>query len=185
MPSYYCSASGCGFKVQYEAVKPTHCPKCKHAYASAFVAAIKVTRATMVPVNQFAPIQPLPNDDLEDTTPRNPLRNRPASTTVAKPRFRHGQELPPIMGTLPPVGVLTAAAGPGTDDDDDDDDEYVDPRMRRRLARELAATIDPDTIHVDDEDEHPTTFATIWNDPKAAAAREKGVAPKAKRSRKR
>jgi len=151
MSNHYCPF--CGSKATYEAVKPTNCPKCKKPFEAAFKGAVAAP----------TPVQPDPDDDL----PLPPTR----SAVVAKPRYRHGEVVPPV-----PTRTTEATVVPlrGPDEEADDEDEYVDPRARRRLARELAASIDPSTIHIDDEDEGTVTFGQLYNNPDATAARNMG-----------
>lgn len=33
MPTYFCSAGGCGHRISYETTKPSSCPKCKTVFA--------------------------------------------------------------------------------------------------------------------------------------------------------
>jgi hypothetical protein len=155
MPNYFCTF--CPAKIQYEATKPTKCPKCGKSFASAFKVAAPVTPA--VAVAQVAPEE-------DDDVPISPRSRKSHSTTQAKPRYRGGEYLPPIMG----VASSSPSSGPG-DEGEDDDEEDVDPRMRRRLARELAASINPEDIHVSDDDEKPLRFEDMYNAPDARQRR--------------
>ncbi len=47
MATYYCSHAGCGSKITYEAVKPSHCPKCRQPIRDAMAI---LTQAAALPV---------------------------------------------------------------------------------------------------------------------------------------
>lgn len=161
MSTIYCT--DCPAKLTYEAVKPTKCPKCGVVFANAFKGAVASTSPSA---------RAVVDEIIDEPRPRYP---KSQSSTVAKPRFRNGEWVAPIMGrmndeTPPPV---TEQRGPH-DDEDDDEDEYIDPRAKRRLKQELIATLNPDDIHVNDEDERPPTFADLYNAADARKAREGG-----------
>ncbi len=151
MPTCFCPHSACAAKIPYDAVKPTVCPRCKKAFADAFRAAPPPARAAVR------------DDDLDDPPlTRSSLQNRHRAgiTTVAKPRARHGKDLMAnVMNPPPPDAPDTAPIG------EEEDDTY-DPRAAHRLARELAANIDPATIIVEDQDEGVVRFADIMEQAK-------------------
>ncbi len=145
MPTYYCSTSGCGNRIEYLTEKPKACPKCKASIVDPLKAlALATASAARVPIRANPE-----EDDLEVVTP--PVRSAKSKAIIRKPLTR-----------LRPVVHLETDDQDGTNDEDigeeDEDGEPLDPRAARRLARELAATIDPSTIHVgiDDSDERVT-----------------------------
>jgi hypothetical protein len=143
---HYCASAGCGAKIAYEAIKPSVCPKCRKPIkdpmailAQATAAAVAAPASTEQIEDDEAPIQPIARS----------LKSRPVSE-LRKPQ-------------RPQRVYASEDQGPDEPDDDDDgeDDgsESYDPRTTKRIARELAASIDPDSFRiVGDGDGERVTF---------------------------
>lgn len=153
MPTCFCPHSACAAKIPYDAVKPTICPRCKQAFADAFraVAPVAPPLPTRAAVRDDPDDQPLTRSALSN-------RHRAGITTVAKPRAHRGED-PELMANVmnpPPPDEPDAPVFA----DDPEDDTY-DPRAAHRLARELAANIDPSTILIEDQDEGTVRFGDL------------------------
>ncbi len=171
----YCPFEGCGHKATYEVIRPAKCPRCNQAYSSAF----KVAVPTVAPVVR-APV--------EDDTPaprltRSALLKSRAkmSTTKVKPFLRRGQveddDPESLAHVMNPPDVVETATDTG-----DVEDEYVDERVLSRRAQELAASIDPSSIIIADQDEGVVKFGKFWQEGQATRESGKG-APKATKKR--
>lgn len=160
MPTLYCPRSECAAKVAYEAIKPTVCPRCNKPFAAAFKVAastapvvvatslVRVPRPVAVPVVKAAAKWKVAR-----------LRREPA-----KP-FAVDAEIDAQYG----VEDTVDAGG--------DDGPIYRPEVAA-LAQELAASIDPSTISIGDNDEGVFRFSDMWRE--GTTARESGpvAAPK-------
>lgn len=171
--TYYCPH--CGTPVKYEIVKPTTCPRCERRFADAF----KVTVAKVDPPP--API--VEDDDDEPRLTRSALeaRRKSLATTTVKPRARRGGADDPEASAnlMTPVGSKTRRTPSPPEEAEDEVDDY-NPREARRLARELAASIDPATIVIEDDDDSVVSFGQLVEEGK-----RRGGASKAKAKRRR
>lgn len=161
MLTCYCPHSSCASKVTYDTIKPTVCPKCRRAFADAF----KVAPAP-APVVASTPSTYEPEDDRP--IGRAALARRGSTTQV---KLRPVRAATSHIMNAPPELQVDAAV-----DDDDfegDGEDVVSPREVRRRARELAASIDPSTIVIADQDEGVFRFKDMWDE--GAAAREKAA----------
>ena len=141
MPTKYCPFSGCGTKIVYETTSPSKCPKCHQVLASAF----KVT-----PVEE-------PHQAAAQTRAQ-PKVSAVKSSIMARRRAEQQPEEEPVDVSTPEVEDDFATASY---------DGYINPQEVRRRARELAASIDPSTIHVSDGDETPVRFGDWCGRPKS------------------
>ena len=165
MPTYYCT---CGNKITYATVRPTTCPKCRAAINDPF--AMLARAAAMAPIQPTVIASRGPDDDGDDDEEELPETcRRPRVTpriTVRKPN-RPGRA--PVDG----MTMASAEIDDPSDDADAEGDHVAEPydaHAARKLARQLVASIDPDTISVgDDSDDPPTTFADwcVTANPKA------------------
>lgn len=172
MPSYYCTSDSCGLKNEYLGSRPARCSRCNQLFDAPF----KAVTATITPAPGATVASVIEDDDAPIMGTRRPRTQ--ANTVTAKPRYRNGQLVPPVKGVMTSTqSDPTPLDGPDLDDDDNgepEEDDVIDIRAKRKLARELAATLNPDDIYVDDDDEKPMKFADIWNDPDAQRKRESG-----------
>jgi hypothetical protein len=145
MPTYYCPTTGCGNRITYLTEKPKICPKCSTAIADPMRAIANIVPAKIVKAKVEEEIDE--DDDAPIIAPARSSRSKPI---IRKP--------------VPRQHVASAATVEGDDADDDlEDDEEGDgepynPREARRLARQLAASIDPSTIRVEMDGEERVTF---------------------------
>jgi len=87
MPTYYCSANGCGHRVTYEIVKPISCPKCKTVFASLTKALSAVSVAAPAPVAAPSSIASFHNE--EKPVRLSPTKQRMLERAAAA---RHGPD---------------------------------------------------------------------------------------------
>ena len=136
MPIYYCATTGCGNRITYLTEKPKVCPKCGTAIADPLSAIASMTLAK----NKTVKAKVEEELDDEDDPIIAPVRSSRSKPIVRKPAPRKHV-------------VEASAVNPDDVEDEDEDEEEGDdepynPREARRLARELAASIDPSTITV-------------------------------------
>ncbi len=167
----FCPFAGCAAKVAYDAVKPTRCPRCSKLFADAFRVAVPQT----APISRAAVVEADLSDD-------QPITRKLAKAAVAKvgPRLQRDTPAPISRIMNAPPDLVTEAVFPD-DGLDDIEEEDADPRAIRRRARELAASIDPSTITIGDQDEGVFKFDSFWAE--GQSAREKAAKKPAKRSR--
>ncbi len=162
----FCPHTGCGCKASYDAVKPTTCPRCNRAFAAAFKAPSAPTPIARAAVVDDPDDRPLTRSALT-------ARQRAGITTQVKPRRGRGADPEAMANVMNAPEVLPddlPAALEG-----DVEDETVNPREVRRLARELAAGIDPSTIIVADQDEGVFRFADMVAEAKANGGKQPGT----------
>lgn len=159
----------CGAKITYETSLPKACPKCgallkdpAKVVAAITAAAVKVAAQVVTPA-QEARANEVSLDDGDDIVVCRPA----ARSSNSRPVTRK----PTLLGRQAAQARVEDAEDDNTGVDDTDDaadqgdlddepeDTSVDPREARRRIRQLAASIDPSTIHVGDVDEQPVTFA--------------------------
>ncbi len=171
----FCPSSACASKITYEAIKPTVCPFCKKAFSAAFKVSVPtpVVSTSQVEKPDYPDIRPVPSSVAKWKARKN------AAAAVKQPI----EEVEPhshIMNApdVPEDMVLDDSTG-------DENEEDTNPSVVRRRARELAASIDPSTIQINDDDEGTFKFESFWNE--GAKAREAGVkvGKVSKRSRRR
>lgn len=158
MATYY---HVCGSKITYEATLPKACPKCggllsdpTKVVAAAMAAATKV--AAKLPVSA-AKVEASTTED--DSTPVRPVaRSAKSKPIVRKPATRRLLTAN-LEDDEPEDDPEMEGADQTGDNEEEDDGQPLNRKEARRLARELAASIDPSTIHVGDADERPVTFA--------------------------
>jgi hypothetical protein len=173
MPTYYCPFDRCGAAIQYTITKPTTCPRCERRFADAFKVAVAQTPPPPAPVVE---------EDDEPRLTRSALeaRRKSLSTTSVKPRTRRERD-DTAANVMTPVGSKAHPALPDPEPESDIEDDTYDPREARRLARELAASIDPSTIVVEDQDDGIVRFSQFVEE----AKRNGGKAPSTKTKRRR
>jgi len=144
----------CAAKVTYEVTSPKVCPKCEKPFSAAFKTTVASTPRYEPPAAESA----LDAEDYD--APRSSRLSRP-TTAQLKP----GQRKLATYARSEPVTSPEPALGP--DEEGDDDGEYIDPRQKNALRRQLIASIDPADIHVGDDDDKPVTFANWCGKPGA------------------
>lgn len=157
MLSCFCPRPECAARVPYEAIKPTVCPRCNKPFAAAFKVAASTAPVVVATSPARAPrpvAAPVVKAAAKWKVAR--LRREPAKPFAVDAEIdaQHGVE--------------------DTGDTGSDDGPVYQPEVAA-LAQELAASIDPATISIGDNDEGVFRFADMWRE--GTAARESGAQP--------
>lgn len=164
MPLYaYCPYSNCAAKIPYETVKPSKCPRCNRAFADAFKVVTEtkptVSRVTTATVEEESDAPRLTRSELLK------VRASRSSGTKVKPRLKRYVEEEEVSHVMNP---------PAPQEENNpvfDDDHSYDEREARELARELAASIDPSTIIIQDQDDKVVRFGQLVEEAKRSASK--------------
>lgn len=149
---YYCSSSGCGNRIEYQVTKPTSCPRCKTVFAD-----LSKTVAKAKPLPEVMSIKASRRrelekeledlDEEEDNEEQSSQDSKDLSSQVSASK----------KAILKRARARKLAERGETDEEeedetiDDDNDEQLSESKIKRLARELAASIDPSSIHIGTE----------------------------------
>lgn len=149
---YYCSAPGCGNRIEYQITKPSSCPKCKTVFADLgkVVAAAKPISSTLsIKASRRreleAELESLNEEEGTDKEEHQSLSNQVSASKQAILKRARARKL--------------AERGELDEEDDEiEDTEELDYESSndakiKRLAEELAASIDPSTIRIIGESE--------------------------------
>ncbi len=129
---HFCSTAGCGSKIPYLTEKPKECPKCKTKIEDPSKIIVK---AVIIEVEDLPVIHPV-------------ARSSRSTPIVRKEKI-----------SLIKKRAQDSSLEPEENDEEDntleeEEEESYDPKVVKRLARQLAASIDPSTIRVNDEDQN-------------------------------
>jgi hypothetical protein len=139
MPTYFCSNEKCGTAIQYSVTKPERCPKCGKLLRTPGVAITSIKVIPKADVAKLVAVPPAPPEE-DDNAPLV----APRRTVKAK--------------------KVTVAPSEDPNLDETPEDDTYDRRAARRLARELLANIDPNSISLsggDENDDGPVRFADL------------------------
>lgn len=152
---YYCSAPGCGNRIEYQVTKPTSCPKCKTVFAD-----LGKTLAKAKPLPEIITKTPSKHKEIDE---EENLENE--ETEESQSLTRQISESKKAILKRARARKLAERGEVDEEDEEIDDDsgddyneESVSKSKIKRLAQELAASIDPSSIKIigGDEDDGPS-----------------------------
>lgn len=138
----YCPYQGCAALITYASIQPEKCPKCHRVLADAFKVAV---------------------ESVISTSPK------PKQTTTTARRVTQPTTLmrPTNQAPIPLGDESEANLNDVVELDENEVDESYNPHEVHRTARELAASIDPSTIHIaGEDDDEPVKFGDWVAGPK-------------------
>lgn len=154
---YYCSAPGCGNRIEYQVSKPTSCPKCKTVFADLSKTIAKAKPLPEIGTKASVKRREVEEDNLEDLE-NEEMGDDSRSLTEQMSESKKAILKRARARKLAERGEVDEEDDEIKDNDQSDDYDEEDNQSKskvKRLAQQLAASINPSSIKIiggDEED---------------------------------